>query len=95
MLRRYSPPTSNSALGIVMRLFLGFGVQPGITSVPALLEFAIYAIWFLNLSIMAFQLLPIQYHCWLSCNIQRIKPRAEGKGHGGGIFGSRLDRQTL
>ena len=47
------------ALGIVMRLFLGFGVQPGITSVAALLEFAIYAIWFLNLSIFAFQLLPI------------------------------------
>ena len=46
-------------LGIPLRFFLGGGVQPGLTSWMALVAFAVYAIWFLNVSLFAFQLLPI------------------------------------
>jgi Zn-dependent protease len=46
-------------LGLILRAFVRFGLLPGIESPAGLAAYAIYAIWFLNLSIFAFQLLPV------------------------------------
>jgi len=45
-------------LGLVLRILFASGVTLSLTAL-GLLALVIYAIWFLNLSIMAFQLLPI------------------------------------
>ncbi len=45
--------------GVVLRFLLHNGAVPSATSPVGLLTFALYAIWFLNVSIFAFQLLPI------------------------------------
>jgi Zn-dependent protease len=45
--------------GLVLRILLGAGIVPSTTSAGGLLAYAVWAIWFLNLSIFAFQLLPI------------------------------------
>lgn len=47
------------ALGIVFRILQVFGIPLALDLSPGLLEMAIYVIIFLNLSIFAFQLLPI------------------------------------
>jgi Zn-dependent protease len=46
-------------LGLVLRALIAGGVVVGSLSALGLLADLIYAVWFLNLSIMAFQLLPI------------------------------------
>jgi Zn-dependent protease len=45
--------------GLVFRLLYAAGFLPSVTSVGGVLAYAVYAIWFLNVSIFAFQLLPI------------------------------------
>jgi len=45
--------------GAVLRLFHATGVGAGTTSAAGVVAYLFYAIWFLNLSIFAFQLLPI------------------------------------
>jgi Zn-dependent protease len=45
--------------GLALRLLLAAGVEPDVTSPLAILAFAVKAIWFLNVSLFAFQLLPI------------------------------------
>jgi Zn-dependent protease len=47
------------AFGLILRVLLASGARPDITSPQAILAYAVTAIWFLNLSIFAFQLLPI------------------------------------
>jgi Zn-dependent protease len=47
------------AFGLILRFLLASGARPDITSPAAILAYAVTAIWFLNLSIFAFQLLPI------------------------------------
>ena len=46
-------------LGLVLRSMFAAGVTLSISLSVGLIAFFVYAIWFLNLSIMAFQLLPI------------------------------------
>jgi Zn-dependent protease len=46
-------------LGVVLRLLSHNGAIASVTSVGGLLTYALYAIWFLNVSIFAFQLLPV------------------------------------
>lgn len=45
--------------GVILRLVLRSGGVPSIASPLDLVTFALYAIWFLNVSIFAFQLLPV------------------------------------
>jgi len=45
--------------GLVLRGLFGAGIRPDLALSPSLLAFAVYAIVFLNLSMFAFQLLPI------------------------------------
>jgi Zn-dependent protease len=45
--------------GVILRLVLRNGGVPSVASPVDLLTFALYAIWFLNVSIFAFQLLPV------------------------------------
>jgi Zn-dependent protease len=45
--------------GVILRFLLRSGGVPSVASPLDLLTFALYAIWFLNVSIFAFQLLPI------------------------------------
>lgn len=45
--------------GVILRFVLRSGGIPSVASPLDLLTFALYAIWFLNVSIFAFQLLPI------------------------------------
>ena len=56
-------PAANLAVGIVLGLVLraiaAGGVSVGSVTPLGLLGYLVYAVWFLNLSIMAFQLLPI------------------------------------
>ena len=56
-------PAANLALGIVLglilRLLIHTGAQPSIASPIDFVTFLIKAVWFLNLSLFAFQLLPI------------------------------------
>ncbi len=47
------------AFGLILRVLLASGARPDITSPAAILAYAVAAIWFLNVSIFAFQLLPI------------------------------------
>ncbi len=47
------------AFGLILRALFASGARPDITSPAAILAYAVLAIWFLNLSIFAFQLLPI------------------------------------
>ena len=45
--------------GVILRVLLRNGGVPSVASPLDLLTFALYAIWFLNVSIFAFQLLPV------------------------------------
>jgi len=45
--------------GVILRFVSGYGGGPSVASPVGLLTFALYAIWFLNVSIFAFQLLPV------------------------------------
>jgi Zn-dependent protease len=45
--------------GVILRLVIRLGGVPSVASPADLLTFALYAIWFLNVSIFAFQLLPV------------------------------------
>jgi Zn-dependent protease len=45
--------------GVILRFFIHNGAVPSATTPVGVLTFALYAIWFLNVSIFAFQLLPI------------------------------------
>src|SRR5579859_77637 len=45
--------------GLILRFVLRSGGVPSVTSALDLVTFALYAIWFLNVSIFAFQLLPV------------------------------------
>ena len=47
------------AFGLVLRALMAVGIQPALTASTGLLAYLIYAIVFLNLSLFAFQLLPI------------------------------------
>jgi len=46
-------------LGVILRFLIHNGGIATVTSVGGLLTYALYAIWFLNVSIFAFQLLPV------------------------------------
>jgi len=46
-------------VGVVLRVLHGTGNEPSITSAMGILTYLVSAIWFLNVSIFAFQLLPI------------------------------------
>jgi len=46
-------------LGVILRVLFGTGNEPSISSPVGILAYLLYAIWFLNVSIFAFQLLPI------------------------------------
>ena len=46
-------------LGLVLRTLIGAGLRPSLTLSSGLVAYLIYAIWFLNLSLFAFHLLPI------------------------------------
>ena len=47
------------AFGAVLRFLLLNGTLPSVTSVMGVITYAVYALWFLNVSIFAFQLLPV------------------------------------
>lgn len=47
------------AFGAVLRFLLFSGTLPSTTSVLGVVAYAVYAIWFLNVSMFAFQLLPV------------------------------------
>ncbi len=46
-------------LGVILRVLFATGAEPSIGSPMGVLTYLLYAVWFLNLSIFAFQLLPI------------------------------------
>ncbi len=46
-------------LGLVLRTLIGAGLRPSLTLSSGLVAYLIYAVWFLNLSLFAFHLLPI------------------------------------
>jgi Zn-dependent protease len=46
-------------LGLVLRTLIGAGLRPSLTLSSGLIAYLIYAVWFLNLSLFAFHLLPI------------------------------------
>ncbi len=46
-------------LGLVLRTLIGSGLRPSLTLSSGLIAYLIYAVWFLNLSLFAFHLLPI------------------------------------
>ncbi len=46
-------------LGVVLRTLIGAGLRPSLTLSSGLIAYLIYAVWFLNLSLFAFHLLPI------------------------------------
>src|SRR5438128_11387416 len=46
-------------VGVILRVLFGIGNEPSISSPIGILTYLLYAIWFLNVSIFAFQLLPI------------------------------------
>ena len=46
-------------LGLVLRTLIGTGLRPSLTLSSGLIAYLIYAVWFLNLSLFAFHLLPI------------------------------------
>jgi len=46
-------------LGVILRFLIHNGGIASVTSVGGLLTYALYAMWFLNVSIFAFQLLPV------------------------------------
>ncbi len=46
-------------LGLVLRTLIGTGLRPSLTLSSGLVAYLIYAVWFLNLSLFAFHLLPI------------------------------------
>jgi len=46
-------------VGVILRVLFGTGNEPSISSPVGILSYLLYAIWFLNVSIFAFQLLPI------------------------------------
>jgi Zn-dependent protease len=56
-------PAANLAgallLGAVLRFMLMSGIVPTVQSVTGVIAYAVYAIWFLNVSLFAFQLLPV------------------------------------
>ena len=45
--------------GVILRVLFGTGNEPSISSPLGIVTYLLYAIWFLNVSIFAFQLLPI------------------------------------
>jgi Zn-dependent protease len=45
--------------GLLFRLLYAVGFTPSVTSLGGVVIFAVFAIWFLNVSIFAFQLLPV------------------------------------
>ena len=46
-------------VGVILRVLHGTGNEPSISSPVGILAYLLFAIWFLNVSIFAFQLLPI------------------------------------
>jgi len=46
-------------VGVILRVLFSIGNEPSISSPIGILTYLLYAIWFLNVSIFAFQLLPI------------------------------------
>src|SRR5260370_12068234 len=46
-------------LGLVLRTLIGAGLRPSLALSSGLIAYLIYAVWFLNLSLFAFHLLPI------------------------------------
>ncbi len=46
-------------LGLVLRVLIAAGIRPSLTFTTGLVAYLIYAVWFLNLSLFAFHLLPI------------------------------------
>lgn len=46
-------------LGFVLRALIASGIRPSLTLTTGLLAYLVYAVWFLNLSLFAFHLLPI------------------------------------
>jgi Zn-dependent protease len=46
-------------LGFVLRALIAAGIPPSLTFTTGLIAYLVYAIWFLNLSLFAFNLLPI------------------------------------
>jgi len=46
-------------VGVILRVLFSTGNEPSISSAIGIVTYLLYAIWFLNLSIFAFQLLPI------------------------------------
>jgi len=46
-------------VGVILRVLHGAGNEPSISSPVGILTYLLFAIWFLNVSIFAFQLLPI------------------------------------
>ena len=46
-------------VGVILRVLFSTGNEPSISSPIGIVTYLLYAIWFLNLSIFAFQLLPI------------------------------------
>ncbi|HSS94310.1 MAG TPA: hypothetical protein VLR46_10010, partial [Candidatus Dormibacteraeota bacterium] len=46
-------------LGFVLRALIAAGIPPSLTLSGGLFSYLVYAIWFLNLSLFAFHLLPI------------------------------------
>jgi Zn-dependent protease len=63
LIHQLGGPAANLAVaivfGLILRALVGAGIRPDLTLSPSLLAFAVYAIVFLNLSMFAFQLLPI------------------------------------
>lgn len=46
-------------LGFVLRALIAAGIPPSLTFTTGLIAYLVYAVWFLNLSLFAFNLLPI------------------------------------
>jgi len=46
-------------LGVVLRALIAAGIHPSLTLSSGLIAYLVYAVWFLNLSLFAFHLLPI------------------------------------
>jgi len=46
-------------LGVVLRALIAAGIRPSLTLSSGLIAYLVYAVWFLNLSLFAFHLLPI------------------------------------
>jgi len=46
-------------LGVALRALIAAGIRPSLTLSSGLIAYLVYAVWFLNLSLFAFHLLPI------------------------------------